>query len=77
MECRQLFAQLSEYLDGELPASMCDEFARHVEGCEPCEAFIRTLKETVALCRALPDRRMPEHLRRDLVALFEHTRRAP
>jgi anti-sigma factor RsiW len=69
-----MFARLSEYLDGELPDTLCEELSRHLEGCTPCEAFMRTLRMTVDLCRTLPPAPLPEHLRRELRALVDRER---
>jgi anti-sigma factor RsiW len=65
-----MFARLSAYLDGELSPPLCEQLARHLEGCRPCEAFTRTLRLTVELCRRLPPKRLPERLRRGLRALL-------
>ncbi len=70
MECRELFARLSEYLDGELPPGLCDEIHRHLQACTPCEAFAATLRRTIDLCRALPAAPLDEHLRAELKALL-------
>ena len=70
MDCREMFARLSEYLDGELPGDLCAEFARHFEACVACEAFTRTLRQTIDLCHQLPARSLPEPLRQELRALL-------
>ena len=49
--CKAMFAELSDYLDEQLDDSLCEEFERHMAGCEPCEAFIATLKATIEQCR--------------------------
>ena len=49
--CKAMFAELSDYLDERLDDSLCDEFERHMAGCEPCQAFIATLKATIEQCR--------------------------
>ena len=59
MTCRELFDRLSEYVDGELSQQICEEIQRHMEGCEPCVAFAKTLKKTADLCRRLPSRPIP------------------
>ncbi len=53
-ECRTLFAALSDYLDGKLPDDVCAQMQRHIGNCEPCLAFVDTLRETVTRVRALP-----------------------
>jgi len=49
--CKAMFAELSDYLDEQLDDSLCEEFERHMAGCEPCQAFIATLKATIEQCR--------------------------
>jgi len=71
-----MFARLSEYLDGELPSDLCEDLARHLQGCAPCEAFRRTLRLTVDLCRQLPPKPVPEDLRQELRALLIRERGA-
>jgi anti-sigma factor RsiW len=49
--CKQIFARLSEYLDGELPVKNCRQLERHLKGCRPCIAYLESLKTTVEACR--------------------------
>ena len=49
--CKAMFAELSDYLDEQLDDTLCEELERHMEGCEPCQAFIATLKATIEQCR--------------------------
>lgn len=51
--CREIFANLSEYLDGKLPAESCEHMRRHIEACPACVAFIQDLKRAIDRCRAL------------------------
>ncbi len=66
MTCRELFERLSEYVDGELPQEICEQIRRHIEGCEPCEAFAKTLKKTADLCHRLPSKPIPPAVAADL-----------
>jgi anti-sigma factor RsiW len=66
MTCRELFERLSEYVDGELSQEICEEIRRHMEGCDPCVAFAKTLKTTADLCRRLPSRPIPPEVAADL-----------
>lgn len=77
MECKELFARLSEYLDGELTAELCQELQQHLEGCAPCKAFARTLRQTVDLCRQLPSRPLPEDVKRELWTLLGRVAQRP
>ena len=49
--CQHLFAMLSDYLNAELPVKDCHELERHLKGCEPCIAYINSLKSMVEVCR--------------------------
>src|SRR6516164_1155809 len=51
VRCKAMFAELSDYLDEQLDDSLCEEFERHMAGCEPCQAFIATLRATIERCR--------------------------
>ncbi len=51
--CQDVFALLSQYLDHELPADLCDQIEAHIADCPPCVAFLESLRKTVELCRKL------------------------
>jgi anti-sigma factor RsiW len=70
MTCRELFERLSEYVDGDLSQEICEEIRRHMEGCDPCVAFAKTLKATAELCRRLPSRPIPPEVAADLRAVL-------
>jgi anti-sigma factor RsiW len=72
MECREMFARLSEYLDGELTDELCAEIRAHMGDCVPCQAFSRSLRNAVDLCRRLPATPLPEDVKRELAALLDH-----
>jgi anti-sigma factor RsiW len=48
-ECQHLLGQLSDYVDGELERTMCEEIERHLAGCQNCRVVVDTLSKTVAL----------------------------
>ncbi len=52
-ECRELFASLSEYLDGQLKPDTCDKMRTHIEGCPACVAFLRDLRAAIDRCRSM------------------------
>jgi RNA polymerase sigma-70 factor (ECF subfamily) len=52
-ECRELFANLSEYIDGTVDPLRCDQMQKHIEGCPSCVAFVRDLRAAIDRCRAL------------------------
>lgn len=50
--CKRLFAALSDYLDRELDTRSCAELESHLAACTPCEAYLKSLEETVRRCRS-------------------------
>ena len=52
-ECRDLFANLSEYLDGRVEPITCDQMRGHIEACPSCVAFLRDLRAAIDRCRSL------------------------
>jgi RNA polymerase sigma-70 factor (ECF subfamily) len=52
-ECRDLFANLSEYLDGRVEPVACDQMRAHIEACPACVAFLRDLRAAIDRCRSL------------------------
>ncbi len=73
MTCRELFERLSEYVDGQLSQELCEEIRKHLDGCDPCVNFAKTLKTTAELCRRLPSQPIPPEVAADLrVFLSDH-----
>jgi RNA polymerase sigma-70 factor (ECF subfamily) len=72
--CKQMFASLSDYLDGVLDDSMCEQMEKHMAGCRPCEAFIATLQKTVEQVKGYSgdglDPRTASTLRRSLLTEY-------
>jgi RNA polymerase sigma-70 factor (ECF subfamily) len=52
-ECRDLFANLSEYLDGRVEPVSCEQMRGHIEACPSCVAFLRDLRAAIDRCRSL------------------------
>ncbi len=53
VECKRLFAGLSEYIDKRVDDISCERLERHLADCPPCVAFINDLSRAVERCRAL------------------------
>ncbi|MEW5717655.1 MAG: zf-HC2 domain-containing protein [Chloroflexota bacterium] len=47
--CQELIAQLSDFLDGELDAALCEKIERHLATCHACRVAADTLRKTIAL----------------------------
>jgi RNA polymerase sigma-70 factor (ECF subfamily) len=77
--CKEMFAELSNYLDDELDDSLCAELEKHMDGCEPCKAFLSSLEESIQLCRTAanesPDPRVTAKLRRELLSDYQELMR--
>jgi RNA polymerase sigma-70 factor (ECF subfamily) len=52
-ECRELFSNLSEYLDGMVEPRSCEEMRGHIEACPACVAFLRNLRFAIDRCHSL------------------------
>jgi RNA polymerase sigma-70 factor (ECF subfamily) len=52
-ECRDLFANLSEYIDARLEPCTCEQMRLHIESCPACVAFLKDLRVAIDRCRAL------------------------
>jgi RNA polymerase sigma-70 factor, ECF subfamily len=72
--CRKIFGGLSDFLDGELDSFSCEEIEAHMNGCEPCMKFLRSLERSIEQCRkAPPEGPDPEKaavMRKQLLAAF-------
>lgn len=76
-ECRAIFAILSEYLDGTLPARDCRELRRHFRSCGPCNEYLETLEKTIRICELYPARPAPPpstEVRAAILQALERTR---
>ena len=51
--CREIFAQLSEFLDDRLPRPDCQRMARHIDRCPNCILFLNDLRQAIERCRQL------------------------
>jgi RNA polymerase sigma-70 factor (ECF subfamily) len=51
--CRDLFSNLSEYLDGRVEPRTREEMRGHIEACPACVAFLRNLQVAIDRCRSL------------------------
>ena len=73
--CKEMFAELSNYLDDELDDSLCEELEKHMDGCEPCKAFLSSLEKSILQCRTAPnespDPRIAARLRRELMSEYQ------
>lgn len=69
--CKKIFEKLSEYMDGELPADLCERMDEHMADCPPCQAFLESLGRTVRLVEQIDAPRMPEEIRSSVREAYE------
>jgi len=62
--CRDVLANISGYLAGELNVTECDEIERHCRACLNCAALVQGLRQTVGLCHQMGTTPLPEDVRR-------------
>lgn len=65
-DCTEMFAQLSDYLDGELPDDVCERIRRHIADCDPCVRFVESLRRAIRMVELEGPERLPDDLRGDL-----------
>ncbi len=71
IDCRQIAELLGEYLDGTLPKPTRDLLEWHIEGCQPCVAFVNTYRGTVNAARKLSDVPIPPELKQRLLKVLQ------
>ncbi len=53
VECKRLFAGLSDYIDKRVDDLSCERIQKHLADCPPCVAFVTDLSRAVERCRSL------------------------
>lgn len=49
MKCQELLAYLNEFVDGTIEPGLCDEFEKHMAGCNPCQVVVDNIRKTITL----------------------------
>lgn len=49
MNCEELLQMLNDYVDGEIDPAVCTEFETHLQGCNPCQIVVDTIRKTITL----------------------------
>ncbi|MGQ9589431.1 MAG: anti-sigma factor family protein [Planctomycetota bacterium] len=70
MKCEDLLKMLNDYVDGDIDPSICDEFQRHLEGCDPCKVVVDTVRKTITLYRDAEVYEIPLDFRNRLHAVI-------
>lgn len=57
--CREVRAQMSDYLDGDLELPVASKIERHARWCPNCRRMLTNLKRTLSGLHALGDQPFP------------------
>ncbi len=60
MTCEELLQALNEYVDGNVDPGICEGFAEHLEGCNPCQIVVDNIRNTISLYKSGQPYPMPE-----------------
>lgn len=53
MTCEELLQALNQYIEeGDLALASCEDFARHLAGCNPCQVVVDNIRKTITLYKA-------------------------
>jgi anti-sigma factor RsiW len=77
MKCEELLKMLNEYVDGTVDPAICEEFERHMAGCNPCQVVVDNIRQTITLYKNGEPYALPigfrEKLRRSLREKWKRT----
>lgn len=62
--CKEVLANISSYLDGELETTACETIEQHCLTCSTCATVVSGLRETIGLCRQAATTPLPDDVRR-------------
>ena len=59
MKCEELLKMLNEYVDGTVDPAICEEFEKHMAGCNPCQVVVDNIRKTITLYKGGERYEMP------------------
>lgn len=60
MTCDELLKAMNDYVDGDIDPAICDGFAEHLAGCNPCQIVVDNIRQTIRLYKAGEPYPVPE-----------------
>ncbi len=72
VSCHALTKLMTDYLDGALSLTDTMRFHLHLGFCVGCRVYLRQLKHTMVMLGRMPMEPMPNHVREQLMARFQH-----
>ncbi len=70
MNCRELLLALNNYMDGDVDPAVCEEFSKHLEGCNPCQIVVDNIHKTITLYKSGEPFELPAEFQEKLHALL-------
>ena len=49
MKCEDMLRLLNDHVDGQIDPALCDDFERHLAGCNPCKIVVDNIRKTITL----------------------------
>ena len=71
VDCNRIKELLPDYLDRSLQEAICKELQEHIDACEDCRIYVKTVETTIILYKHCPDRDVPEEVRIDLRTILK------
>lgn len=69
-DCGEIKDLLPDYLDSDLQEKVCHAIKAHLEECEDCRIYVKTVETTIVLYKQCPRQEVPEEVRIDLRKLM-------
>ena len=66
MKCAELLTTLNEYVEGTVDPAICEEFEKHIAGCNPCQVVVDNIRQTITLYREGKPYQLPLQFRQRL-----------
>jgi anti-sigma factor RsiW len=70
LDCQELVALVTEYLEGTLPAAARRRFESHLDACPGCRNYLAQMQQTLRLLGTLATAAVPPRDRDALLACF-------
>ena len=68
MKCEELLGMLNEYVDRMVDPAVCEEFEKHMAGCNPCQVVVDNIRKTITLYKEGKPYELPAEFRERLHA---------
>lgn len=69
--CSELLEQITDYVDGELSASLCAELEAHLAECPNCRVMVDTVRKTITLYHAQATKVLPSDVEERLYRVLK------